>query len=382
MSVTVHQAKNNVIWGLRMAKNRALLSGRLLSSPLSPPLDEWKRELCGSAECCVSQCSIYLDAIKRKDLIIWTDASFFPDSHKCAAAFGWESDEGLHVTAFRVRGSAARGEALAIFAALSFASQNFSDHDVTIFSDCESAITRVSSLLSLSISGSLYSSISEVMSSMNKRIYELIKQVIQKGQKLRIHWVKAHVSIIQNEMIDAAAKKEALNFRRETLFEEKPQDPGEVTLKGQLVESRQEIEYAEWRPDLDKTVMKVARSYHARKFFAGVQQWRGLKSNWATNVKGDCVYCHDKHSLAFGIFLQKCNRCKEFRARIGRLWSDVTWDNELLEGRVTHKIVSQMTERRAGLKEGAIQEARVRVREWEKIIRALCHELRGKSDES
>ena len=60
----------------------------------------------------------------------------------------------------------------------------------------------------------------------------------------------------------------------------------------------------------------------------------------------------------------------------------MTWDNELLEGRVTHKIVSQMTERRAGLKEKAVQEARVRVREWEKIIRALCHELRGKSEES
>ena len=64
---------------------------------------------------------------------------------------------------------------------------------------------------------------------MNKRIYELIKQVIQKGQKLRIHWVKAHVSIIQNEMIDAAAKKEALNFEENQCLE--------FTLKGQFVES-------------------------------------------------------------------------------------------------------------------------------------------------
>ena len=41
VSVSVHQVKNNVIWGLRMAKNRALLSGRFLSSPLSPLLTMW-----------------------------------------------------------------------------------------------------------------------------------------------------------------------------------------------------------------------------------------------------------------------------------------------------------------------------------------------------
>ena len=373
IQVILHQVKNTSIWGLRVAKDSAILSGLSRSSPLSPPPDEWKKEVCGSPECCASPCSLYLDAVEKNDLIFWTDASFFPESHRCAAAFGWESKEGLHVTAFRVRGSAARGEVIAIFAALLFVEHCFLDRDISIFSDCEAAISKISSLN--------LSSLSSMVSSVDKRIINLIQRISERGRKLRLHWVKAHSGITQNEMIDASAKKEALNFRRETLFEEKPLLPGEFTLKGQLVDSRQEIDYDEWRPDLDKSVMKAARSYHARRIFAGVQQWRGLKSNWATGVKGDCVYCHDKHSLAFGIFLQRCRRCRDFRGEIERLWADVTWDDEFLEGRISHKTIRELMEDKGGTREEVTKDARARVRKWEKAIDSLCKELKGRGAE-
>ena len=385
LHVIVHQIKNASVWGIRMAKRRSLLSGRPFSSPLPLPPDEWNREVCGSPECCVSLCSIYLDAKDNNDLIIWTDASFFPDTRKSAAAFGWESDEGLHVTAFRLRGSAARGEVIAILAALRFVEHNFPDRDVTLFSDCESAISKITSLLPLSSPPSISSlsspfPLSDDVLSTESRLCQLLKSLSSRGRRLRLHWVKAHSSIIQNEMIDAAAKKEALNFRREALFEEKPQFLGEFSLKGQIIESREEIGYEEWRSDLDKTVMKVARSYHARRVFAGVQQWRGLKSNWASNVKGTCIYCHDTHSLAFGIFLQKCGKCLKFRNEIAKLWHDVVWDDDLLEGRVSHRIVREMTEKRSGSREEAIKEARARVRKWEKSIEALCKALKGRDE--
>ena len=373
INIIVHRIKNSCIWGLRIAKDKAVLAGHPFSSSLSPPPDEWNNEVCGSPECCNSMCSIYLDAKEKNDLIFWTDASFFPESRRCAAAFGWESEHGLFVTAFRVRGCAARGEVIAIFAALRFAELNFPDRDLTIFSDCEAAISKVSSLF--------LPSLSFVPSSMDKRIFDLTKRLSERGRNLRLHWVKAHSSIIQNEMIDAAAKKEALGFRRETLFEEKPLMPGDFTLKGQLVDSRQEIEYNEWRPDLDKTVMKAARSYHARRIFAGVQQWRGLKSNWATQIKGECVYCHDKHSLAFGLFLQKCRRCNAFRKAIENLWSDVSWDDELLEGRISHKIMRELIEKRAETREEVLKDARARMRKWEKAVDALCKELKGRGGE-
>ena len=371
VSVVVHQVKNPAVWALRLAKNRAIVDGPNFSFPLSPPPDEWKKEVCGSPECCVSPCAIYLDAIEKNDLVMWSDASFFPDSRRGAAAFGWECKEGLRVTAFRVRGSAARGEVLAIFAALKFAEQNFPDRDLTLFSDCESAISKISFLLPLSLS--------HVNSSLNKHLLETLSRLNARGKKLRLHWIKAHNSITQNEMIDAAAKKEALNFRREGLFDEKPQHPGEITLNGQLVDCRQEIEYEEWRPDLDKTIMKAARSYHARKIFAGVQQWRGLKSNWAMDVKGDCVYCRERHCLAFGVFLRKCKRCREFREQIEKLWSDVTWDDELFEGRVSHKVVREMEQKRE-TREDTIKEARARVRKWEKAVDDLCKKLKGRGE--
>ena len=369
IDVTLHQVKSTSIWGLRTAKDSATLSGMSRSSPLPPPPDEWMKEVCGSPECCTSPCSIYRDAIEKNDLILWTDASFFPESRRSAAAFGWESKEGLHVTAFRVRGSAARGEVIAIFAALMFVEHYFPDRDISLFSDCEAAISKVSSLN--------LSSLSVMVSSIDKRFRNLIQRIFDRGRKFRLHWVKAHSDIIQNEMIDVSAKKEALNFRRETLFEEKPQLPGEFTLKGQLVENRQEIEYEEWRPDLDKSVMKAARSFHARRVIAGVQQWRGLKSNWATRVKGECVYCHDSHSLAFGLFLQKCRRCQDFRSEIERLWSDVTWDDDLLEGRISHKVIRELVDR-GGIREEVLKEARARVRKWEKAIDSLCKELKGR----
>ena len=243
---------------------------------------------------------------------------------------------------------------------------------------------KVSFLCSLASLSSPLSSLSSLslFSFIDKLIFDLTKRVVERGCKLQLHWVKAHSSIVQNDMIDAAAKKEALNFRRETLSEEKPQLPGEFTLKGQLVTDRQEIAYNEWRPDLDKCIMKAARSYHARKVMAGVQQWRGLKSNWAAliELKEQCIYCRERHFVAFGLFLQKCSRCRVFRDSIKALWSDVTWDDDLLEGRVSHRVVSELI-KSGHTREEAIKEAGARVRKWAKCTAALCKELRGRSNE-
>ena len=191
--------------------------------------------------------------------------------------------------------------------------------------------------------------------------------------------VKAHASIEQNEALDAAAKKEAHNFRRESLNEEKPQLPGEFTLQGRLVENRHEIEYPEWRPDLDKSVMSVVRSFNARRVMAGVEQWRGFKSNWASKVKlkGECVYCKERHILAFSYFLQNCSVCKEFRTRIQSLWADVKWDDDLLEGCVSHDIMRSLVSN-AGGRESALREARARVRHWDKALGELCRKLKGR----
>ena len=91
------------------------------------------------------------------------------------------------MTAFRVRGSAARGEVLAIFAALQFVEHSFPDRDISIFSDCEAAVSKVSSL-------SLCSPPFEVLSSIHRCILGVTKRLSERGRKLRLHWVKAHSS--------------------------------------------------------------------------------------------------------------------------------------------------------------------------------------------
>ena len=134
VAVTVHQVKNAALWGFSIAKDKAL-TGRRLTPPALPPSNELRKEICGRPECCRSPCHFYLSALENKDLILWTDASFFPESRRGAAAFGWEDAGGLHVTVFRVRGPAARGEVIAIFAALNFVEQNFPARNISIFSD-------------------------------------------------------------------------------------------------------------------------------------------------------------------------------------------------------------------------------------------------------
>ena len=73
-------------------------------------------------------------------------------------------------------------------------------------------------------------------------------------------------------------------------------------------------------------------------------------------------------------------KCLKFRNEIAKLWHDVVWDDDLLEGRVSHRIVREMTEKRSGSRDEAIKEARARVRKWEKSIEALCKALKGRDE--
>ena len=332
-----------------------------------------KGEKCQNAECCTSPCAHYLGA-SRGDLILWTDASFFPDSGKCAAAFGVECPEGMKITAFRVRGNSARGETLAIFGALQSCAQ--SDRDLAIFSDCESAIKKVQRLLlSLkTLSPSLSFSVS--LSCLEKRIFSVLQQIERKGHSISLHWVKGHAGIIQNEMIDQAAKKEAQIKHRESLFEEKPEMIGDLAVRDKLVESREEICYPEWRPDLDKAVMKAARSWMAKRVMAGIEQWRGLRPSWESGAIDDCVHCHKKHKLGFEFFVRKCSSAEGFRKIVQGIWEGITWNDELLEGRVQKLQIRELCEKKCGgSREAVVREGRARVRRWEKVLVELRKEL-------
>ena len=127
--------------------------------------------------------------------------------------------------------------------------------------------------------------------------------------------------------------------------------------------------------------MSAARSFLARRVIAGVEQWRGLKSNWATQIKDECVYCKERHAVAFSYFLQKCPVTAEFRRQIERLWADVPWDDDLLEGRVSHKVMQKMMDV-AAAKEKAPQEARARVRKWERALDELCRKVKGRKSKT
>ena len=358
-------------------------------------------------KCCASPCSHYVEAQRRGDLILWTDASFFPEHNRCAAAFGLECAKGIKISAFRVRGSAARGELLAIFAALKTFSQ--SERNLAVFSDCQSAIKKIENLISLakmvhedalspplspsspspspspspssvssppppppSISPS-FSSLS-ALSSTENRIYSIIQQILWSGRSLSLHWVKAHSGIIQNEMLDQAAKKEAQNKKRESLFEEIPEMMGELTIRDKIVESREEIAYAEWRPDLDKAVMKGAKSWMAKRVMAGIEQWRGLQPSWESpSHPKDCIHCSERHKMTFEYFVRKCPSASKFRASVEKIWEGVTWSDELFEGRVSKKQTTELGAR--GVREETVREGKERVRRWERALRELRKSL-------
>ena len=196
------------------------------------------------------------------------------------------------------------------------------------------------------------------------------------GRSVSLHWVKGHSGIVQNELLDQAAKKEAQNKNRESLFEEIPEMMGELTLNDKMIENRDEICYTEWRPDLDKGVMKVAKSWMAKRVMAGIEQWRGLKPSWASSVLDDCVHCSKRHKLGFESFIRSCPSSAKFRKEIQGIWTGVTWNEELLEGRV---LKSQVRELGAGpcgeSRETVIKEARDRVRRWERALIQLRKSL-------
>ena len=119
-----------------------------------------------------------------------------------------------------------------------------------------------------------------------------------------------------------------------------PEAIGELTLNHKMIENREEICYTEWRPDLDKSVMKTAKSWMARRTMAGVEHWRGLKPSWAPSDTQDCPYCREKHSMKFEYFIRKCPACGDFQKAVQHIWEGVEWSDELLEGRVSLKNVS------------------------------------------
>ena len=403
---TFHEMKDpQQAWGLRLAQERTHDSQNSHSAEIRIPLDSgWGNEVCANVECCTSPCIFYTDAQRNGDCILWTDASFFPDSGRCAAAFGLECSEGIKISAFRVRGSAARGELLAIFAALK--TYSLSDRNLTIFSDCQSAIKRIEKLISHlkttlktsntspldlsppsssspSSSHSLFSSsalpsssLISSLTSLESKILPVLHKILANGRSVSLHWVKGHSGIVQNELLDQAAKKEAQNKNRESLFEEIPEMMGEVTLNDKMIENRDEICYTEWRPDLDKGVMKVAKSWMAKRVMAGIEQWRGLKPSWASSVLDDCVHCSKRHKLGFESFIRSCPSSAKFRKEIQGIWTGVTWNEELLEGRV---LKSQVRELGAGpcgeSREAIVKEARDRVRRWERALIQLRKSL-------
>ena len=76
-------------WGLRLAQERTHDLQNPHSAEIRIPLDSgWGNEICANVECCTSPCIFYTDAQRNGDCILWTDGSFFPDSGRCAAAFG------------------------------------------------------------------------------------------------------------------------------------------------------------------------------------------------------------------------------------------------------------------------------------------------------
>ena len=345
---TTHEMKDShQAWGLRVAQDRAQNPHNITAVEAPIPLDiAWGKEICANVECCTSACTHYIDAQKNGDIILWTDASFFPDDGKCAAAFGVEGPEGMKISAFRVRGSAARGELLAIFAALKVFSS--SERNISVFSDCQSAIKKIENFISLAkkattvivpslpSSSPLPPSLSAppvptpfpfpfCLSSTEHRISMVVSKIVGAGHSISLHWVKGHSGIVQNEMLDQAAKKEAQNRNRESLLEEIPEMMGELTIRDKIVESREDIVYTEWRSDLDKAVMKVAKSWMAKRVMAGIEQWRGLRPSWEppSVQKKECRYCRKKHDLSFDYFVRKCPSCAAFRVvckKFGRVF--------------------------------------------------------------
>ena len=195
--------------------------------------------------------------------MVTVSCGLMPDTGRCAAAFGLECSGGIKISAVRVRGFAARGELLAIFAALK--TYSLSDRNLSVFSDCQSAIKRIEKLIShikttfkvpntsplnhsITSSPSPSSSPSPLLppfslpslssfpsssslTSLENKIFPILRKIMADGRSVSLHWVKGHSGIVQNELLDQAAKKEAQNKHRESLFEEIPGMMGDVTLK-------------------------------------------------------------------------------------------------------------------------------------------------------
>ena len=123
----------------------------------------------------------------------------------------------------------------------SFRSSSLSLSSLSAPSPPSRSSPSLSSLSSLPLLSSL--------SSIENRIIQTLWTILSEGRTISLHWVKAHSGIVQNEMIDQAAKKEAQNRNRESLFEEIPETMGELTLDDKIIENRDEIRYDEWRPD-------------------------------------------------------------------------------------------------------------------------------------
>ena len=69
-----------------------------------------------------------------------------------------------------------------------------SGKNLSIFSDCDSAIKKVGRLLSLSVSLSVSSM---HLSSLDHRMMSVIRHIHGQGHSITLHWVKAHSGIIQ-----------------------------------------------------------------------------------------------------------------------------------------------------------------------------------------
>ncbi len=140
-----------------------------------------------------------------------------------------------------------------------------------------------------------------------------------------------------------------------------------------MVEDRKEIKTDEWKRDLEKEVMKVARSKMARRIMAGVEQWAGMMPSYE-EVVGRCSFCHKSHELNFENTMLSCrdHRWDAAQKEIRKSWG--VDSDSLLFGRIPKTLFRQWVNDTGDLGK-AFREARVKMKHWERIILNLRKKL-------
>ncbi len=193
-----------------------------------------------------------------------------------------------------------------------------------------------------------------------KQYYKTIKYI----------WVKAHVGIKENEIVDQRANK----ARTGTLGPptvEKPQQFGDVVRKDMLVSERADLKPGcrALPKTLDATIMNACRSPMAKRAMLKIERWKNQNNYWDKSV-AHCVLCNTTHKLTFEYTARNCSAWAPFRKDVKQAWAelfpDIPFYEDLLFGWIRKGISVHMN--KISGERGRLVIIKY-LKKWEKILK-------------